>query len=54
MAVSASTKLVIQDALKLKEASVRRMQVAKPAYKEIFERELADIAAARVWISEQK
>lgn len=54
MAISNSTRSVIQDALKLKEASIRRMQTSKPAYKEIFDRELADVAAAKVWVSEQK
>lgn len=54
MAISATTKSVLLDALKLKEASVKRMQTSKPAYAEIFNKELADIAAARVLVSDLK
>lgn len=54
MAISTTTKSVILDALKLKEASVKRMQTSKPAYAEIFNKELADIAAARVFVTELK
>lgn len=49
-------KLIIVEGLNLKEASIKRAMNTKsnPAFKAIYEKEQADVNAARIWLTEQK
>lgn len=45
--ISKSVSETLLKGLQMYEASVKRMQTSKPQYKDIFARELVDIAEAR-------
>ena len=44
----------LTESLKLYEASVKRMQNAKPKFAAVYETELAAITEARAWLNTQK
>lgn len=55
--MKANIKAIITEGLNLKEASVKRaMNTANknPAFKPIYEKELTDVAEAKIWLGTQK
>lgn len=52
--MNTTVKKALLEGLKMYEASIKRMQTAKPQFAEMFIAELTSVAEARAWVMAQK